>query len=303
MKVFMTGATGHAGSVALNHFVDAGHEVHALVRPHHIGKLPERDGVRWVAGDFADSEIVSEAVSKTDGVVHIGASHDAEQERLDANVIAAMADGLGQAGKVFVSTSATPVYGDTGDTPRDEHEPIENPHPLRAWRMRHDLNIVGFSGIRGVIVRPGLIYGRAGGWLAGLILRAQESGVSRYIGEGTNLTSTIHANALADLYLKAFTNEAARGIYNAASDEVACSKDTAHVIATHYGPGIEAQSWPLDEAREALGELADLACVKCVVSSNRARAELDWHPIAPSVTTELTTGSYKIGPLIPYGVG
>lgn len=303
MKAFMTGTTGHAGSVALNHFVEQGHEVHALVRPRHKGKLAERKGVRWVYGDFADSEIVREAVSQTDGVVHIGASHDAEQEQLDAMVIAAMTEGLGQSGKVFVSTSATPVYGDTGDEIRDEHEPIENPHPLRAWRMRHDLNIVGTSGIRGVIVRPGLIYGRAGGWLAGLILRAKESGVASYIGEGSYLVSTVHADALADLYLKAFLNEAAHGIYNAASDEVTCSRENAEMIAAHHGPGIEARSWPIEEAREALGELADLACVKCIVSSNRARHELGWHPIAPSVATELSTGSYKIGPLVPYGPG
>ena len=55
MKVLMTGCTGHAGSHALNHFVDNGHEVHALVRPHHIPNLEERKNVKWVAGGFADS--------------------------------------------------------------------------------------------------------------------------------------------------------------------------------------------------------------------------------------------------------
>jgi nucleoside-diphosphate-sugar epimerase len=302
MKVFMTGTTGHAGSVVLDHFVQEGFEVFALVRPHHIPNLPARERVNWIAGDFADSEIISDATALTDAAVHIGASHDEEMERLDANAIAAIADAFAGSGKVFVSTSATPVYGDTGLTPRDEHEPIENPHPLRAWRARHDLEVVALSerGIRGAVVRPGLIYGRAGGWLAGLILRAQETGISRYIGDGRNLTSTIHVDALADLYFKAVTNESAHGIYNAASDEVVCSMDTAHLIATHYGPGIEAVSWPLPEAREALGELADLSCVECIVSSNRARCELGWHPIAQSVTSELASGSYRTGPLIPY---
>tara|TARA_A100001037_G_scaffold185730_1_gene166315 strand:- start:1583 stop:2503 length:921 start_codon:yes stop_codon:yes gene_type:complete len=301
MKVFMTGTTGHAGSAALEHFVQNGHEVYALVRPHHLATLPSREGVHWIGGDFADSEIVSETTRLADAAVHIGASHDEEQERLDALAIAAIADALDGSGKVFVSTSATPVYGDTGRTPRDEHEPIENPHPLRAWRARHDLQVVGFAerGIRGVVVRPGLIYGRAAGWLAGLIVRAQKTGISRYIGDGLNLTSTIHADALADLYLKAVTDESAHGIYNAASDEVVCSRDTAHLIADIYGPGIEAVSWPLEEAREALGELADLSCVECIVSSNRARAELGWHPIAPSVTTELASGSYRNAPLTP----
>ena len=59
-------------------------------------------------------------------------------------------------------------------------------------------------------------------------------------------------------------------------------------------------SWPLDDAREALGELADLSCVKCIVSSNRARSELNWIPTAPSLAGELAYGSYKTDSLIPY---
>ena len=49
MKVFMTGTTGHAGGVALNHFVNEGHEVYALVRPQHIPNLARRERVHWVA--------------------------------------------------------------------------------------------------------------------------------------------------------------------------------------------------------------------------------------------------------------
>jgi len=71
MKVLMTGCTGHAGSNALNHFVDNGHEVHALVRPHNIPNLKERENVKWISGGFADSEIISETANNCDAVVHI----------------------------------------------------------------------------------------------------------------------------------------------------------------------------------------------------------------------------------------
>ena len=50
MKVFITGTTGHA----LEHFVKNGHEVQALVRPHHLKNLPDRPDVTWVGGSFAD---------------------------------------------------------------------------------------------------------------------------------------------------------------------------------------------------------------------------------------------------------
>lgn len=166
----MIGTTGHAGHAALERFVAEGHEVVALVRPHHAAALVPRPGVEWLAATFEETDLISEATGRTDAAVQIGASHDSEMQRLDRGVIDAIAAAFAGSGKVFVSTSAGPVYGDTAGSPRDEHEPIENPHPLRAWRIQHDRDVVDLAdrGIRGVVLRPGLIYGRAGGWVAGL---------------------------------------------------------------------------------------------------------------------------------------
>jgi nucleoside-diphosphate-sugar epimerase len=301
MKIFLTGGTGYTGGVVLDRFLAEGHEVFALTRPHHLPGLAARERLHWIGGDFSEPEIIADAAAQVDAAVHIGASHDAEMERLDATAIGAIADALADSGKVFVSTSATPVYGDTGPTPRDEHEPIEHPHPLRAWRARHDLEVVGLAerGIRGVVVRPSYIYGRAGGLLAGLILRAQSTGRALYIGDGLNLNSTIHVDALADLYLRAVIDEAATGIYNAASDEVIRNRDIAEIIAACFGPGIEAVSWPVAEAHLELGELAELSVVECVVSADKARRELRWSPTALSLAAELAAGSYRTQPLAP----
>jgi hypothetical protein len=49
-----------------------------------------------------------------------------------------------------------------------------------------------------------------------------------------------------------------------------------------------------------MGELADLSCIECIITSDRARSELGWLPIAPSVATELSVGSYHAGKLVPY---
>ena len=86
MKVLMTGCTGQAGTHALNHFVNNGHEVHALVSSHHIPKLDERDNVTWVAGGFAETELISAPAADCDEVEDIGASTDEACEMLDTNV-------------------------------------------------------------------------------------------------------------------------------------------------------------------------------------------------------------------------
>jgi hypothetical protein len=72
------------------------------------------------------------------------------------------------------------------------------------------------------------------------------------------------------------------------------------LIATCFGPGIEPVSWPIEEARAAVGDLAELSIIATVVDSTRARCELGWLPVAPSLTTELTVGSYRTGPIDRY---
>lgn len=302
MKVFLTGATGYTGGVMLGYLLDAGHSVVALARRPPHGDTDGADGVRWVTGDFSDPEVIRTCLADADAALHIGASHDAQMERLDKIVVRTIGDALAGTGRVFITTSATPVYGDTGPTPRDEHEPIENPHPLRAWRMRHDLEVAGLDarGVRGVVIRPGYIYGQAGGVLADVIRRARDTGEARYIGQGDNLSSTVHIDALARLYLLALDDPSARGIYNAVSDEVIRSSDIAKTVAAAFGPGIEPRAWPIEDARKTLGELADLTNMTCVAHSLRARRELGWVASGPSLLSELVGGSYQTQPLQPY---
>lgn len=303
MKILLTGGTGYTGGVTIGHLLEAGHDLVALAR-NVPSQEPVRDGLRWVEGDFADGALIGKLAREADGILHIGASHDAEMERLDAIFIRAVGDSLAGTGKVFVSTSATPVYGDTGPDPRDEHEPIDNPLPFREWRMRHDNEVAGYAdrGFRTVIIRPGLIYGKAGGPLSWNISRARATGKALYIADGRAASSAVHVDALAKLYILALENDAAQGIYNAASDEVILSVDIAETIAAFYGPGIVAESWPLDDARKTMGGFADLSNTRCVVSSARARRELGWLPMGPTVLSELIGGSYRNGPLAPYGL-
>jgi len=276
MNVFVTGGSGYTGSIVIRHLIERGHKVVALAR-RLPAPVPGDEGViEWRVGDFSNGPLISEMARAADAVIHIGASHDAEMERLDRIVIDAIADGLAGTGRAFISTSATPVYGDTGPVPRDEHEPIEHPHPLRAWRARHDQHVVALSGrgIRGIVVRPPYIYGRAGGLLSDSIKQARSTGRALYIGDGQNWTSVVHVDALARLYSLTLEEERAEGIYNAASDEIVRGADIATAIAATFGPGI--------------------------ASSDRARSHLGWVPTSPSIISELIGGSYRTGPLLDY---
>lgn len=298
MKIFLTGATGYTGGVVLEHLLAAGHQVAALARPQRLADLPARTGATWVAGDFENASLIFDQARAADATVHIGAAHDvdnAEMQRLDTLVIRAVGDALDGSGRVFINTSAAPVYGDTGPTPRDEAEPVVAPLAGRLWRLHNDRETAAMTarGIRSAVIRPPNIYGRGGGVAAKQIQRARTTGKTRVVGDGERLNSNVHVDALARLYMAILSRETAQGIYNAASDELVSSADVARMIVELYGPGIEIETWTVDEAKKSLGVMGEIAAVNCVVSADRARSELGWSAYGPSFMGELVAGSYR----------
>jgi nucleoside-diphosphate-sugar epimerase len=234
--------------------------------------------------------------------MHIAAQHDSHMQKLDWAAITAIGQALEGTGKAFVATSATPVYGHTGEQPRDEHEPVEHPHPSRTFRLQHDRFVIGLKerDVRGVVVRPPLVYGRSGGFLVTLINQVLEDRTARTIGSGTNRWSTVDVDDLADLYVRALLAGDAYGAFNAGSTDLVSMKVIAETIAASFGPGIAVGSWTEQEACARLGELMALMSLEQHVSSERARTELGWNPHAISLIEDLSLGSYRLDPLDPY---
>lgn len=302
MRVFLTGATGYMGRAVLDKLLDSGIDVLALARPSHRSALPERPGLAWVQGTLDDAGTIGKAAHQTDATLHIAAQHDSRMQNLDWAAITAVGQALEGTGKAFIATSATPVYGHTGDQSRDEREPVEHPHPLRTFRLQHDHFVTGLKerDVRGVVVRPPMVYGRAGGFLVTLINQAIEDRTARTIGSGSNRWSTVDVDDLADLYVRALLSGDAYGAFNAGSTDVVSMKVIAEAIAASFGPGIGVGSWTEPQACARLGELMALMSLEQHVSSERARTELGWNPRPITLLADLSSGSYRLGPLVPY---
>src|SRR3989475_11772797 len=64
-----------------------------------------------------------------------------------------------------IFTSGVWVHGDAGDRMVDETTPL-NPIKLVAWRPAHEQLVLQASGMRGLVIRPGCVYGGPGGLTA-----------------------------------------------------------------------------------------------------------------------------------------
>lgn len=76
MRVFVTGSTGLCGGAVVPLLASRGHHVVAFVRsPESAEKVKSWGAKETVQGDLTDVDILAEAASKVDGVIHMGFDH------------------------------------------------------------------------------------------------------------------------------------------------------------------------------------------------------------------------------------
>ena len=143
MRIFITGATGFAGSHLVDIFLQEGHEVHTLVHPRSSTQsLPEHPLVFSVEGDLLDLEGLKTAVShaKPDIIYHLaGQPYPARSWQDPAFTLAVNTGGTANVleaavaygrPRVLVITSAE-IYGKISaeDLPITESTPPQPRHP------------------------------------------------------------------------------------------------------------------------------------------------------------------------------
>lgn len=270
----MTGATGYIGSVVTEKLLAAGHRVAGLARSDDSARRLESAGAEAVRGSLQDAGSIARGAAAADGAIHLAMDFSADAAKLDRLAIDGILRGLGDAGKPFVYTSGVWVMGSTGGHVVDESAPV-NPVPIIAWRPAHEELVLTAPGVRGVVIRPAMVFGRGGGFVASLF-RPDERGVVRYVGTGENRWSMVHVDDLADLYVRAL--DAPKGsLYFAASGPAV----PVPIVAQAFANGAPLEALSLEEARQTMGPLADALAIDCMVTGRKAIRELRWTPTRP----------------------
>jgi nucleoside-diphosphate-sugar epimerase len=293
MEVYLTGATGYIGSAVAEALQKAGHRVTGLARTPEKAKQLEALGVRPVLGDLLKPETVVAPARAADGVIHTANTNDANASKADAEVVRAILKALEGSLKPFVYTSGVWVLGSTGDKIATEETPA-NPTPLVAHRAGIEQEVLRAKdrGVRSVVIRPALVYGRGGSLPAMLTKSARDTGAARYVGDGQNRWCFVDLEDLAQLYVLALEKAPAGSLYNASHGPSCRVAEVAEAASIGAGAKGKTQAWPLVEARKTLGPFADALALDQQVSGEKARKELGWSPRGKSPLDDLKTGSY-----------
>jgi nucleoside-diphosphate-sugar epimerase len=281
MRIFLTGGSGYIGSAVLDAFVRAGHHVDALVRNNEKAGVVHGRGGHPVVGDLGAPSTYADASAAADGVVHTAFEYSPRGVQVDATVLDALLTPAKLPGRFVIYTSGIWVLG-SSPTPADETATL-NPIDLVAWRPAHELRVLdaATAGIRGIVIRAGVVYGGSRG-IVGDIFKDAANSLIRVIGSGENHWPLVYDRDLADLYVRAATNQAASGLFHANDEGDERVNDLVAAIAGHAKTSPSVRNVPLAEARQKMGAYADALALDQIVRSPRARA-LGWNPSLHSV--------------------
>ena len=288
MKVFVAGATGYIGSAVTKALLRRGHEVIGGARSDAAAAKLGKEGVEPLRVDLANPATLAAGARATDATIQAASSSDAMSSETEPPASHAIVEALAGSGKTFILTSGVWVYGATPGEPATEASKL-NPVALTAWRLPVEEEVLTAQGLRGIVIRPGMVYGNGGGLVHLLVGQAKQGNVL-LPGGGSNRWAAVHVEDLADLYVLALERKDAAGVFNGTTNETITLKQVGDAVGKSLG--VPVSPWPIAEARKALGPFADALATDQVVRSPRSRDVLGWSPHRPSFADDLARASY-----------
>lgn len=288
MKVVVLGATGFIGFPVAQALARAGHIVYGLTRSEaNANKLAAEEIIPIIAEPTSTSWHY--LIAKLDVVIEcIGGFPDlATASNTILKDVTESATNLRPPGAPklsYIYTSGTWVQGDSRTDIVSDTTPISNPVQLTSWRIPLEQAVVTSTALNGIVIRPSLLYGRGGSLLAPLFKSAQEGKVAWYGAPGGRF-ALVHADDLADLYVRAAEKAQIIGgkIFDASNDFTESVDDLLRRLADLTGVKAAPEFIkPSNLFEEALG-------ATLLLRPYLARALLGWTPRKPGLVDGLET--------------
>lgn len=299
--IFVTGGSGYIGSVIIELAIAQGHSVNALSRSELSDAKIHALGAKPVRGDINSLDVLTREASNADVVINmadaIASNYDISQdERWTINFAAndALAAGVKGTNKPLIITS-----GALSALPHPEDEETDETSP--GWSSGHPFSR-GFESnktqymdekIRVCYVRLApYVYGRGGSGVKLFMDVWGPQGEGVFVTPGTSMTTTVHVEDAARLYLLIADKSQGGEVYNATSETDIEQKAISEAICKTMG--IPCKGVELEAAKAKMGDfLGTFLTFKCRASNKKARDVLGWKIQAEKgILEEIASGSY-----------
>ncbi|HQA68934.1 MAG TPA: SDR family NAD(P)-dependent oxidoreductase [Aggregatilineales bacterium] len=299
-RVLVTGATGFIGGHLARRLHNDGAHVLALERRPGSADGLRAAGIEVVRGDITDRQRMAEIVAQgVEVVMHIAAwlGRGDVKNAYPVNVTATrdLAEVSAAAGvERFVFTSSISVYGIRGGRDVDETTPLKLfNYPYGDTKIQAEAalrQVAAETGLKAVIVRPGMVYGPGSPtWTARLARWAKKGRMPLLSGGGAS-AFPIYIDNLLDLLVLAATHPAAPGeTFNAVDDGPITMRDFlgAYMAMVPTTRAIRVPCWLARTAaffaepffkRYRVAYIISQLCEGGQISNQKAKDVLGWEP-------------------------
>ena len=296
-NVLVTGGAGYVGSVLIPKLLSAGHNVTVLDLYMYgdgqsvFGDFSAHKNLREVKGDLRDANVVRDALTGCDAVIHLACISNDPSYDLDPDLgksinfdafrpLVQMSKSEGV--KRFIYASSSSVYGIKDEAEVTEDLPLEPLTDYSKYKMMCEdvLEDEREDGFVTLTIRPSTVCGYAPRLRLDLTVNiltahAVENGKITVFG-GTQKRPNLHIQDMTDLYLECLQYDDALidgKIYNAGYENFAVG-DIATMVRDVVGKDVDIVTTPSDDLRSYH------------VSSEKMRRELGFvptHTIADAV--------------------
>jgi len=193
--VFVSGATGNIGQAVAIAFRRAGYRVLGLARNEEKAKILRQNEVQVCIGDIKQSDGFTEQLKQADIVVDaIGQSGTIPLFEKTVSISS------GKSRKpLFIAMSGLLAYGDSPNIQDETHEPK---NVLVQSRIEMEKKVTSSKDVRGVVVRPSMVYGCSGGVHAKQAFGIKENEDLVLYGRLDKRLNWVHVEDLADAYVR-----------------------------------------------------------------------------------------------------
>jgi UDP-glucose 4-epimerase len=285
--VAVTGGSGFIGTHVVDALLEAGCNVRVL-----DPKPPHRVDSEWVPVDVLDTDGLTTALTGADVIFHLAAIADVNDVIVDPT-LAIQVNTLGtarvleaarraEAGRVVLASTVW-VYAATSAEVVDENtmfDPNTDRHLYVTSKVAAEMACRDYYTLYGrpyTILRYGIPYGprmRDNCVVAAFIKRCMRDEPLRIDGDGSQQRFFVYVEDLAQAHVKALDDAAVNETFNIEGAVPVSIREIAESVCSLVGKGA------VEFGPARLGDLKAR-----VVSSDKAREMLGWHP-----TTTLTDG-------------